>query len=67
MCVSVRYNKLTGQVKALAMRLKELDSKDPFRNRATTDLLEKLQVCGYHKQYVKLCFIAISIKCVRTL
>jgi len=42
--MSVRYNKLAGQVKALAVRLKELNSRDPFRNKATTDLLEKLQV-----------------------
>ena len=36
------YNKLVGQVKAIVARLKELDSKDPFRIATTTQLLEKL-------------------------
>ena len=37
-----RYNKLAGMVKSLSCKLKELDPRDPFRNRATTQLLEKL-------------------------
>jgi len=37
-----RYNKLAGMVKSLSFKLKDLDRKDPFRNEATTQLLEKL-------------------------
>ena len=41
MCVC-RYNKLSGMVKSLASKIKELDPKDPYRNKVTTELLEKL-------------------------
>ena len=37
-----RYNKLSGMVKSLASKIKELDPKDPYRNKVTTELLEKL-------------------------
>ena len=37
-----RYNKLVGMVKSLANKLKDLDPRDPYRNEATTQLLEKL-------------------------
>lgn len=37
-----RYNKLSGMVKSLAGKIKELDPKDPYRNDVTTQLLEKL-------------------------
>lgn len=37
-----RYNKLVGQVKAIVSKLKELDSRDHFRNSMTTQILEKL-------------------------
>lgn len=37
-----RYNKLAGMVKSLANKMKELDPRDPFRNEATTQLVEKL-------------------------
>lgn len=37
-----RYNKIVGQVKAIVTKLKELDSRDQFRNTMTTQLLEKL-------------------------
>ena len=37
-----RYNKLSGMVKSLANKIKELDPKDPYRNQVTTQLLEKL-------------------------
>ena len=39
---SLRYNKLSGMVKSLACKIKELDPKDPYRNEITTQLLEKL-------------------------
>ena len=41
-CLYTRYNRLAGMVKSLANKLKELDPRDPFRNEATTQLLEKL-------------------------
>lgn len=41
-CANIRYNKLAGMVKSLASKMKELDPRDPFRNEATTQLLEKL-------------------------
>lgn len=37
-----RYNKLAGAVKSLAVKLKDLNPRDPFRNESTTQLLEKL-------------------------
>ena len=37
-----RYNKLSGLVKSLAGKIKELDPKDPYRNEVTAQLLEKL-------------------------
>ncbi|CAI8022801.1 U3 small nucleolar ribonucleoprotein protein IMP3 [Geodia barretti] len=37
-----KYNKLSGMVKSLANKIKELDPKDPYRNQVTTQLLEKL-------------------------
>lgn len=42
MPISCRYNKLSGMVKSLACKIKELDPRDPFRNDSTTQLLEKL-------------------------
>jgi ribosomal protein S4 len=41
-----RYNKLSGMVKSLANKIKELDPKDPYRNEVTTQLLEKLYSVG---------------------
>lgn len=37
-----RYNKLTKNILDLAKKIKEMDSKDPFRASATAQLLEKL-------------------------
>jgi len=39
---SLRYNKLSRQVRELARKVKELELKDPFRLEATSQLLEKL-------------------------
>ena len=41
-CTSYRYNKLVGMIKSLANKMKDLDPRDPYRNEATTQLLEKL-------------------------
>ncbi|KAL5483717.1 hypothetical protein EMCRGX_G020124 [Ephydatia muelleri] len=36
-----KYGKLAKTVRLLATKMKDLDSKDPFRNESTTLLLEK--------------------------
>ncbi|XP_031556300.1 U3 small nucleolar ribonucleoprotein protein IMP3-like [Actinia tenebrosa] len=41
-----KYNKLSGIVKSLANKIKDLDAKDPFRIEATDQLLEKLYNMG---------------------
>lgn len=41
-----RYNKLSRAIRDLARKIKELDPKDPFRAKATTDLLNKLHSLG---------------------
>ena len=39
-----RYNKLSRHVRTLANKIKQLDSKDPFRNQCTNQILNKLWV-----------------------
>lgn len=41
-----KYNKLCGMARSLASKIKELDSRDPFRVEATEQLLEKLYTMG---------------------
>ncbi|XP_025114226.1 U3 small nucleolar ribonucleoprotein protein IMP3-like [Pomacea canaliculata] len=41
-----KYNKLTKNILDLAKKIKEMDSKDPFRASATAQLLEKLYAMG---------------------
>uniref|UniRef100_A0A1E1WWE4 U3 small nucleolar ribonucleoprotein protein IMP3 n=1 Tax=Amblyomma aureolatum TaxID=187763 RepID=A0A1E1WWE4_9ACAR len=41
-----KYNKLSRAIRDLARKIKELDPKDPFRAKATSDLLNKLHSLG---------------------
>ena len=41
-----KYNKLSGIVKSLASKIKDVDSKDPYRLEATEQLLQKLYNMG---------------------
>ncbi|WAR30947.1 IMP3-like protein, partial [Mya arenaria] len=41
-----KYNKLSRQVRELVRRIKELDVKDPFRQEAVGQILEKLHSLG---------------------
>ena len=41
-----KYNRLCGMVRSLASKVKELDSRDPFRQEVTEQLLEKLFAMG---------------------
>ncbi|RZF35848.1 hypothetical protein LSTR_LSTR014178 [Laodelphax striatellus] len=41
-----KYNKLSREVRDLARKIRDLDSKDPFRTEASAKLLEKLYMMG---------------------
>ncbi|EDO45146.1 predicted protein [Nematostella vectensis] len=41
-----KYNKLSGLIKSLANKIKDLDPKDPYRVEATEQILEKLHNMG---------------------
>lgn len=42
----VHYNRLVGEIRRVAHRLKALDPKDPYRVRTTEQLVEKLYAMG---------------------
>ncbi|XP_020917801.1 U3 small nucleolar ribonucleoprotein protein IMP3 [Exaiptasia diaphana] len=42
-----KYNKISGIIKSLANKIKDLDTKDPFRVEATDQLLTKLYNMGF--------------------
>ncbi|XP_054770209.1 U3 small nucleolar ribonucleoprotein protein IMP3-like [Lytechinus pictus] len=52
-----KYNKLSRHVRTLANKIKQLDSKDPFRNQCTNQMLNKLYNIGIiaTKQNLALC------------
>eukprot|EP00057_Strongylocentrotus_purpuratus_P001557 XP_001199792.2 PREDICTED: U3 small nucleolar ribonucleoprotein protein IMP3 [Strongylocentrotus purpuratus] len=52
-----KYNKLSRHVRTLANKIKQLDSKDPFRNQCTSQMLKKLYNMGIvpTKQNLALC------------
>ncbi|XP_030764567.1 U3 small nucleolar ribonucleoprotein protein IMP3 [Sitophilus oryzae] len=41
-----KYNKLSRNIREVARKIKEIDSKHPFRTEASAQLLEKLYVMG---------------------
>nr|CAG4641920.1 EOG090X0APJ [Eurycercus lamellatus] len=41
-----KYNKLSREIRELAIKVKELDAKDPFRTDSSANLLEKLYSMG---------------------
>ncbi|XP_064459022.1 U3 small nucleolar ribonucleoprotein protein IMP3-like [Ornithodoros turicata] len=52
-----KYNKLSRSIRELARKIKELDPKDPFREKSTRELLEKLHSMGLitTKENLELC------------
>ncbi|XP_072176820.1 U3 small nucleolar ribonucleoprotein protein IMP3-like [Diadema setosum] len=65
-----RYNKLSRRVRDLVNKIKQLDSKDPFRTKCTTELLNKLYNIGLvpTKQNLALCnAVSASSFCRRRL
>ncbi|XP_064463926.1 U3 small nucleolar ribonucleoprotein protein IMP3-like [Ornithodoros turicata] len=52
-----KYNKLSRSIRELARKIKELDAKDPFREKSTRELLEKLHSMGLitTKENLELC------------
>uniref|UniRef100_A0A2R5LIH1 U3 small nucleolar ribonucleoprotein protein IMP3 n=1 Tax=Ornithodoros turicata TaxID=34597 RepID=A0A2R5LIH1_9ACAR len=52
-----KYNKLSRSIRELARKIKELDQKDPFREKSTRELLEKLHSMGLitTKENLELC------------
>ncbi|KAM3933773.1 U3 small nucleolar ribonucleoprotein IMP3 [Leptodactylus fuscus] len=64
------YNKLSRNVRDLALKIKDLDEKDPFRAQSTARLLEKLYAMGLipTKQNLQLCnYVSASSFCRRRL
>ncbi|KAH7984950.1 hypothetical protein HPB49_026675 [Dermacentor silvarum] len=49
-----KYNKLSRAIRDLARKIKELDPKDPFRAKATTDLLNKLVSLAWSLRFLAL-------------
>jgi len=43
----IQYNRLCGLVRKIALKLKKLDPKDPYRLKTTEQLINKL--CVFHK------------------
>lgn len=52
-----RYNKLSRNIRELAQKIRDLNEKDPFRVKSTSQLLEKLYAMGLipTKQSLELC------------
>ncbi|CAG8448082.1 6836_t:CDS:2 [Ambispora leptoticha] len=65
-----KYNKLCGEINKLANRISLLDSRDPFRVKQETALLEKLYGMGLitaKKQFSQVDGITVSAFCRRRL
>merc|ERR1712113_1332683 len=43
----VIYNKLAREARNIALQIRDLEQDDPFRIRATAQLLDKLYQCGF--------------------
>ena len=44
----LRYNKLSREIRDLAVKIRDLEPKDPFRIEATSRLLEKLYLSYFN-------------------
>jgi len=65
-----KYNRIVGQIKKLATKLKGLDPKDPFRIALTEQLLDKLFNLGFittKKSLLKAEEVNVSAVCRRRL
>jgi U3 small nucleolar ribonucleoprotein protein IMP3 len=65
-----KYNKISGMVKSLMAKLRDLSPKDPFRIQGTNQLLEKLYTMGIipSRKSLSLCEkVSVSAFCRRRL